>query len=154
MSITAGLNTRTWTDADVRALVPAPLFTRLTGRVAREELVSTEQAERIMTQALAFLQACALNPGTALSPSPQVDIGWHAFVLYTRDYAEFCQRVAGRFVHHVPDDDPAEPRRSGPDAIAATVAALRLVGLPVDEDLWQVTGVKCSQCHEGCVDST
>lgn len=36
----------------------------------------------------------------ALSPSPQVDAVWHAHLLYTRHYADFCARLAKRYVHH------------------------------------------------------
>ncbi|WP_214110362.1 hypothetical protein [Acrocarpospora catenulata] len=47
------------------------------------------------------------EPGVGLAPSERVDIGWHTFLMYTRDYAAFCQTVAGRIIHHQPDDDPA-----------------------------------------------
>lgn len=59
-----------------------------------------------MEQTLAFLAATANQADKPLSPSQPVDIGWHAFILYTREYAEFCQRVAGRFIHHVPTMTP------------------------------------------------
>jgi len=31
-----------------------------------------------------------------------VDELWHTFVIFTREYAAFCDRVAGQFMHHVP----------------------------------------------------
>jgi hypothetical protein len=31
-----------------------------------------------------------------------IDAIWHEHILYTRQYAEFCQSVFGHFVHHVP----------------------------------------------------
>lgn len=34
--------------------------------------------------------------------SPIVDDVWHQFILFTRKYAEFCDRVVGRFLHHMP----------------------------------------------------
>lgn len=135
-------------------LISPQLFDRLTARIARDEQTDQATAERIMTQTLAFLTACALNPGAGLVPSEQVDVGWHTFVLYTREYAEFCQRVAGRFIHHTPDDEVAGPGRVAGAAanVAATVKAMRAAGLPVDEELWSVGG-DCSQCHAGCHDS-
>ncbi|MET7298339.1 phosphotransferase [Embleya sp. NPDC005575] len=33
-------------------------------------------------------------------PSALIDVGWHAWVLHTVDYAEYCDRI-GRFVHRV-----------------------------------------------------
>lgn len=35
-------------------------------------------------------------------PSHVVDVAWHEFILYTRDYQQFCERGFGRFLHHVP----------------------------------------------------
>jgi len=34
--------------------------------------------------------------------SRDVDEVWHAFVLHTRLYADFCDRVFGSFIHHNP----------------------------------------------------
>lgn len=31
-----------------------------------------------------------------------VDELWHTFVIFTRDYAVFCDKVAGQFLHHIP----------------------------------------------------
>jgi hypothetical protein len=35
-------------------------------------------------------------------PSQVVDDLWHEFILYTRNYAQFCRRAFGRFLHHTP----------------------------------------------------
>lgn len=37
-------------------------------------------------------------------PSPEVDEAWHAFILHTKDYMEFCNSKLGFYVHHIPDD--------------------------------------------------
>jgi hypothetical protein len=46
--------------------------------------------------------------------SVRVDEVWHQFVLFTAEYAAFCARFAGRFLHHVPDESappaPTEER--------------------------------------------
>jgi hypothetical protein len=137
-------------------LIPAELFDRLVARIVNDQDQTPERAARVMQQALAFLAACAANPGVGLGPSEQVDIGWHTFILYTHEYAEFCQRVAGRFIHHVPNDGPTakfEPRC----VLTATVDAIGALGYAVDNDLWPVAAKcnphKCSQCHQGCTDS-
>lgn len=72
----------------------------------------SRSTERIIDQALAFLGACVLNPGESLTPSPTVDLGWHVFLIYTDDYAAFCQNITERFIHHVPNDSPNAPQRS------------------------------------------
>lgn len=35
-----------------------------------------------------------------LSPSPLVDVVWHAHILMTKDYFSFCNTIAGEFIHH------------------------------------------------------
>ena len=32
-----------------------------------------------------------------------IDNMWHNFILYTKDYTEFCHRYFGEYVHHQPD---------------------------------------------------
>ena len=100
-----------------------------------------------MTEALAFLRACA-TAGRPLSPSLLVDVGWHTFILYTREYAEFCRQVAGRFLHHVPDDeaDPDVPAddQAGHQVLRDTIAALTATGHWVDVQLWAPAAARCT----------
>ena len=35
-------------------------------------------------------------------PSQVVDDLWHEFILYTKNYQQFCERAFGRFLHHTP----------------------------------------------------
>lgn len=149
--------TMTRPSVDVRTLISPEMFGRLVYRIAVDHPEHAGRADEIMEQALAFLAACAARPGAGLAPSEIVDIGWHTFILYTKPYAEFCQRVAGRFIHHNPTDVAGHDAGS---TASDTVSVLRELGLPVVEDLWahsadcegSGTG-KCSQCHQGCTDS-
>jgi hypothetical protein len=130
--------------ANPRDLVSPELFGKLVDRVMRDEQVTEGYAERVIDQTLVFLIACAGNgSGLKLSPSTPVDPGWHAFVLHTEDYAEFCQRVAGRFIHHRPIMDT--DIRSGA-ALERTVIAMHATGYPVDADLWS----GATSCGSGC----
>jgi hypothetical protein len=135
---------------DPESLIPATLFSRLAARIAHDADVDRDRAERIMRQALAFLLACARNPDTPLTPSKAVDEGWHAFVLHTREYADFCRQVAGHFIHHAPDDPDGER----PDTAARTemtVEVMRRTGLPVDDALWSEDRTSCSsRCGNCC----
>ena len=110
-------------------------------------------AERTVDQALVFLAACAQNRGGPLAPSAQVDVGWHTFILFTLEYAEFCQRIAGRFLHHVPDDISvnSEAVLKG-DRMVDTFVALEATGLRIDHELW-AHPTDCNQCYNGCQDS-
>ena len=35
-------------------------------------------------------------------PSQAVDVAWHEFILFTRQYETFCKAGLGRFLHHTP----------------------------------------------------
>ncbi len=136
-------------EACIRDLIASSLFDKLTLRVIADENCDQDTADRIIEQALAFLVTCARYPDAYLSPSQTVDAGWHAFILHTADYAEFCHRVAGRFIHHRPNQ-PGESA-SEQQVIGVTIAAMRDAGLSLDPDLWVPRAV-CSQCYQGCAD--
>jgi hypothetical protein len=133
-----------------RKLIEPDLFDRLTAGIPREHNHPHQYAERIMEQALAFLYACAHNPGAGLTPSPEVDLGWHAFILDTHTYGEFCQRVAGRFLHHNPEE-PGGDKAAFVARLGDSIQAMRALGLTVDTPLW-LADAECSQCYAGCVD--
>ena len=50
-----------------------------------------------------FFLACLRSDRRLVAmPSKAVDAYWHAFILHTRAYAEWCDATIGRFVHHTP----------------------------------------------------
>ncbi|WP_433358873.1 glycine-rich domain-containing protein [Streptosporangium sp. CA-115845] len=122
--------------ANPRSLIPDQLFGFLADRIAREEHISQDQAQEVIEQALAFLVACGLNPDVRLFPSPAVEIAWEKFLTYTRAYGEFCQQVAGRFIHHWPIDVPKHAPPDSKAALQTSVEAMRAAGLPVVDELW------------------
>jgi hypothetical protein len=76
------------------------------------------------------------------------------FILYTREYAGFCDRVAGRFIHHEPTETGLIPvSRTPQDSADFTVDALRSVGFAVDLEL-RAASADCNQCNEGCTHSS
>ncbi|MEU0076166.1 hypothetical protein ABZ027_42590 [Streptomyces sp. NPDC006332] len=136
---------------------PTLLTPEVTDRLARRITtdhpdIDSATAHRIIGQTAAFIAASGQQPGQNLAPSKLVDVGWHAFVLHTVDYAEFCQRVVGHFVHHVPTDEDEETP-DGPQATRErTLTAITAAGYTVDLELWGTTA-DCNQCHAGCHDS-
>ncbi|MBP2472406.1 hypothetical protein JOF53_001278 [Crossiella equi] len=142
------------------SLVSPDLFARLVGRLVRKEGMTQAGAEAIMADALAFLNACAQPHQRRLSPSAKVDLGWHPFILDTKEYERFCHTLAGRFLHHVPIDPAAsgeeDDEESAAAALARTVEAIQETGLTVHPELWPLAEAiacrKCSQCHNGCSD--
>jgi hypothetical protein len=141
-----------------RTLITDELFGRLVRRIVADEKLDRDLAARIVDQSLAFLGACALDHDAPLAPSELVDIGWHTFILHTREYVAFCERVAGEFLHHVPtgQDDPDAHGERAHATLVRTVRAIERAGFTVDAALWPAVTdkctVKCSPCHNGCSD--
>jgi len=42
-------------------------------------------------------------------PSQVVDVAWHEFILFTRNYDHFCDKALGKFLHHTPTEAMATP---------------------------------------------
>jgi hypothetical protein len=61
------------------------------------------QAELLFndTKRFLFLAANFKDRGP-LSPSSAIDNGWHEFLMFTEDYALFCNEHFGTFLHHRP----------------------------------------------------
>ncbi|MDI1442534.1 hypothetical protein [Polyangium sp. 6x1] len=50
-----------------------------------------------------FLVSDACYPQSIPMFSRRVDVAWHQFVLFTRDYGDFCKRFFHRYLHHQPN---------------------------------------------------
>lgn len=70
-------------------------------RIASDERIRERTAHRRFVEMLKFLDVCA-EAKEAVSPPARVDGAWHCFILFTRDYAEYCQSRFSRFIHHEP----------------------------------------------------
>ncbi|NUS56015.1 MAG: hypothetical protein HOV66_14340 [Streptomycetaceae bacterium] len=80
--------------------------------------------------------------------SRRVDEVWHQFVLYTREYAAFCERFFGGFVHHRPSNAPAMAARRSvrPSTLASFRARYQeLYGEPLPGCWTDATGITPGQ---------
>lgn len=138
---------------DPITLLDPQVSERLIRRVALDHPeISETTARRIVGQAAAFIAASGQQPGQSLAPSQLVDIGWHTFILHTVDYAAFCERVVGRFVHHVPTDEDEQMPGGAEETRDRTLLAIAAAGYTVDLELWPDVA-KCNQCYAGCTNS-
>lgn len=64
----------------------------------------TAEQERLVQQGLQqYFQICLAARGRFVSmPSQAVDVLWHEFILFTRNYEHFCKRALGQYLHHTP----------------------------------------------------
>ncbi|GAA4241544.1 hypothetical protein GCM10022254_70830 [Actinomadura meridiana] len=128
------------TAKDPRELVGTELFAKLSAYVAKGQEVTLSYAEGVVGQTLVWLRAVAENPGVRLGMSETVDPGWHAFLLHSQDYAEFCAETFGYFLHHVP---PAPGVSMGDKEISRTLPALFATGYRVEVEHWAGAAYPC-----------
>ena len=79
----------------------------LVQRLQKKLSLSQPEAVQLFedTKRFLFLYDSTKEP---LPPPTVVDKGWHNFILYTKEYSEFCQKFFGRFIHHCPNDSLAK----------------------------------------------
>jgi hypothetical protein len=65
-----------------------------------DDMVILEQELKRYLALSAIMQKEDLGTGMY---SGDVDNLWHAFILFTAEYADFCQKHIGYFVHHMPE---------------------------------------------------
>ena len=140
---------------DNKSSIDEQLWNRLVARIQKDhefqaffgdepKELQHQIAESTIDQTVAFLVLVASSNGSAsYSPSEKVDIGWHTFLMYTREYAEFCQEIAGRMIHHAPSDVPGVDYGTG--NASRTAQAIMDRGMFVDADLW----VSMANCSSG-----
>jgi hypothetical protein len=110
--------------------VPAPLAEVLAfrhpgviRRYGKEHGASPAEAEEVFQEMLKWLYLSSRCTADTQATTPcvmteeimKLDWMWHTFLLFTHDYAAFCDRYFGFFLHHVPTDEADEP--PSPDAL-------------------------------------
>ncbi|AJE86597.1 hypothetical protein SLNWT_6221 [Streptomyces albus] len=79
---------------DVRALLTPAVFGGVVATVIDNNPGMEEgTAERIVVEALKFMDAAAQFPTVKITPSNVVDEGWHALILHTNLYEKLCERL-------------------------------------------------------------
>ena len=79
-------------------------------RFARDYEVSLEDALEIFTEMKRwlFITARRRESNSEMAAVPlfneayAIDMMWHTFILFTQDYAGFCDKYFGTFIHHQP----------------------------------------------------
>lgn len=85
--------------------------------------LAEEDLDRVLAGLTAWFQISRQAGRKRVSmPSQAVDAAWHEFILFTRNYRDFCSKALGRFLHHT----PAEAMRSPTEAQEGIRRAWRL----------------------------
>lgn len=107
-------------QASLQHLVPQDLWRRMTHRLVKLSGYTPEYAEETMEAAFAYLVRTGQNPGPGNPPNRQEDMGWHNFLMFTRDYILFCkEHCGGRILCHNPSDHNADGECDQDDVDAA-----------------------------------
>jgi hypothetical protein len=73
--------------------------------------VSEEEAREHEVEMKRYLVVCALSEGTKFyAVQPPIDNFWHTFIIFTQLYTEFCNTIAGRYIHHTPAEACTLPK--------------------------------------------
>lgn len=69
---------------------------------SNEEKWDIQQTNQAISSYLMFLLLVYLYPNSELVPNQEIDRVWHYHILDTMKYAEDCEMLFGRFIHHFP----------------------------------------------------
>ncbi|SBV03169.1 hypothetical protein YW5DRAFT_07003 [Streptomyces sp. Ncost-T6T-1] len=126
------------------------LFESLAHFVVVHNGQSPERAQRIADQAVAFLVTTA-TATVPMVPSDDVDLGLHALILHTKEYAALSERYAGRFLHHNPA--PGGGARDL-EKVAASARAMKAAGFMVSDVHYEAPEVARSDLATGEAEPT
>ena len=75
--------------------------------------LSDAHVSRVIKALRQYFQICnAAGLRMVSMPSQVVDVAWHEFILFTRDYKGFCKHAFGRFLHHTPAEAMKTPTQA------------------------------------------
>ncbi|MEM7717431.1 MAG: hypothetical protein AAF349_28460 [Cyanobacteria bacterium P01_A01_bin.68] len=69
---------------------------------SNEEKWNIQKTNQAISAYLMFLLLIYLYPNSQLVPNQEIDRVWHYHILDTMKYAEDCEMLFGRFIHHFP----------------------------------------------------
>jgi hypothetical protein len=118
--------------------------------------LNEEEVELAIEEYRRFLILKIENPRENLAPTILMDKAWHMHILDTRRYAEDCEVMFGRFLHHRPSYDRDESTERGNALVVASEMLSSLysdrfghdpldvsAGCNTDDDGSACTGVSC-----------
>jgi hypothetical protein len=120
-----------------------PLFNSKIAGICKKYHVTEAQ---LITEMLRYLNLVAQS-NQPLSPSIIVDAAWHELILFTRFYAQFCEKYFSRFVHHTPN------KKEDSKGFVKTIKYYILTYGKPNEIIWGDVALKewesshCGACH-------
>jgi len=89
---------------------PTTITTRV---IKRYPHLTIEQAAEAIDGLREYFHLCNIAGRRMVAmPSQVVDVAWHEFILFTRNYEYFCRKALGRFLHHTPAEAMPSPTQA------------------------------------------
>lgn len=71
----------------------------------KHDYLSDSDIKQVIKALRDYFHICNQAKGKIVAmPSEIVDVAWHEFILFTREYQQFCEKGIGRFLHHTPTE--------------------------------------------------
>ena len=137
--------------------VPKEVIEKYVDRYELTEQVAREHEREFKR----YMALCLADPEAAYGMFGPIDEFWHTWILFTREWHEFGEAVAGHYIHHRPTTRAEKERvRSGqaPSAYGRFLTAYpAFFGEEAPAHLWPRpkeamagAGSPCSSCWGGC----
>ncbi len=121
-------------------------------RLVKDRVVDTEaDGQRLFGEVKKYLVLSEANRDVVVGMySVRVDEAWHAFILYTAEYSQFCKTFFGRFIAHAPKNAPCSDEHDHQHRRELTFAEFRsryeaLFGEPLPDPWYDVRGIGPTQ---------
>ncbi len=128
-------------------------FPDLVERLEDKLHLTPTEARGLYRDLLEFLFLCGFHRGKGpFGPPEKIDNAWHEFLMFTRQYAEFCHKHFGSFIHHVPFTRRQKALGQGPVNAARTAELARREFGTLSSN-WRAPAAncgKCSSCEGDC----
>lgn len=113
--------------------------------------ISAELAATHERELKRFLAICIIYQ-EPIGMRGAVDELWHTFIMFTKNYASFCNKIAGYFIHHTPNDEDTTKSERYTSSIRFNLAYEKLFNTAPPEDVWPKLSENCEEiCGKGCV---
>ena len=110
---------------------------KVVNRIAKLESVSLVVAKQMFNDLKLFL-FIANTSKDVIAPTGKIDSAWHHFLMYTKDYKDFCLKYFGRFIHHNPYETEEQRDNIGkPACLRAITMASKITGNDLSDN-WKL----------------
>ena len=127
-------------------------------RYAEDSQIPIDVAKEHEIELKRFLALCAINPQKSYGMAGIIDEIWHTFIFFTKEYFDFCFKVNGNYIHHVPEKKNGEPNPA--PYLEMLKDYERFFGVKPPAHIWfditannargNACGSSCSRCGHGC----